>query len=115
MTRRTETVEHKERKRPWRSISADTRCRKRPPTGANNGRTHFPLFQFWSSVDLTGNQTRSKWRRLGIGDPVRIVVTGTKLKRRSEREVIDEIRRRSHYYDEVLFIKKDGSFMRATK
>ena len=67
------------------------------------------------SVEDQLKSARSKWRRLDIDDPVRVVITGTNLKRRSEQEVIDEIRRRSHYYDEVLFVKKDGCLVRITK
>lgn len=67
------------------------------------------------SVEDQLKSARSKWRRLDIDDPVRVVITGTKLKRRSEQEVVDEIRRRSHYYDEVLFVKKDGRLVRITK
>lgn len=66
------------------------------------------------SIEDQLKSARSKWRRLGIDDPVRVVITGTKMTRGDE-DAIAEIRRRSHYYDEALFIKRDGCFVRITK
>ncbi len=83
----------------------------------------FDSGQLWEMKDVGDGKhsiedqlkvARSKWRRLGIEDPVRVVITGTKMTR-SEADAIAEITRRSHYYDEALFIKKDGSFARITK
>lgn len=79
--------------------------------------------EFWEMKDVGDGRhsiedqlknARSKWRRLGLEGPVRVVVTGTKMTR-SDDSAIAEIGNRSRYFDEVIFVRKDGTLLRIVK
>lgn len=55
-----------------------------------------------------------KWRKLGLQDPVRIVITSDG-RTRSAESAIDDIKRHMKYADEVLFIDQFGNMTRMQK
>lgn len=63
------------------------------------------------SVEDQLRDARGKWLKLDCPLPVRVVVTATKATK-DDASILEEICRRSRYYDEVLFISKNGSTIR---
>lgn len=66
------------------------------------------------SIEDQLRKARNKWKRLALEEPVRVVVSCFG-RAKSNESAIEEITRRSRYWDEVMFISSDGKTVRHIK
>lgn len=66
------------------------------------------------SIEDQLRKAKKKWTRLALEEPVRVVVSCFG-RTKSDESAVEEIIRRSRYWDEVMFISSDGKTIRHIK